>query len=240
MPTTEQLTQEVEKELTTTALTVINRSKAIKISDQLTYDDACSLLLNDIKPMRKRWADFWRGADKASGPLSLAYKTYDSLLQKFNQADKPLEAAEKSVKAEIGRWEQGQARLKEEAQIAAQKAAEDEARLLQEQEAEYAAMAGASEEQVAAISSAPVHVVAAPVESTFQRASGVSTRSKWVAVVTNLRQLAAAIGKGTVPTSYIQPDQSALDKRAAADKNLLSIPGVVAREEKIVAGRSRF
>src|SRR5271170_5698295 len=94
-----------EQEIKQEALTVIERSKIVRIVDQQSYDSATSLLLNEIKPFRARWKAYW---DTLREP---AYAAYTAILGKFNEADKPLEAAEKSIKAEISRWEQDQARL---------------------------------------------------------------------------------------------------------------------------------
>lgn len=234
MPTTEQLTQEVENDLKTQAMTVIEQSAIIRIVDQSSYEEACSILLNQIKPMRKRWADFWEGMREP------AYRAYQAIMDKKTAGDRPLEIAERQIKNEISKWEFEQSRIREEAQRKAQAEAEEAARVEQAKQAEFAEMAGAAPEEVEAIASAPVVVVAAPVMPTFEKVSGISTRSKWVAVVTNLKLLAAGVGKGQVPVNYIEANQSALNARAAADKSTLSLPGVVAREEKIIAGRSRF
>ena len=162
-----------ERELKTQALTVIERAKAITITDQRSYDVACALLLGEIKPFRKRWESYWHGTDENPGPIKLAYKSYKSLLEKYNEADKPAEEAEKTVKAATVVWEQEQDRIKERLQREAQEKAEAEERERQLQAAVVAEQSGASEEEVEAIISAPLAIVAAPVASTFQRAVGI-------------------------------------------------------------------
>lgn len=227
---TEQLQ---EQELKTQALTVVDRAKSITIVDQASYDAACSLLVDEIKPFRARWKDYWENVKKP------AYAAYKAILDKFNEGDKPLEAAESAIKKEILRFENEQKRLAEERQRQAQREAEEAARREQDQQAEYAAMAGVSEEEVEQITQAPVLVVAPPVEPAFDRASGVSTRSNWKARVTDLKKLCAAIGKGQVPVTYVLPNQQALDARAKADKSTMNVPGVVPWDDKTVAGRTR-
>lgn len=230
--TTEQLVTQVEKELKSDAAMVVVRAEAIKVHDQATYTQACEMLTLEIKPLAKRWLDYWT-------PLKdSAYKTYKGILGKLQEGTDPIERAERHLKGQIASFEQEQARIREEAQRKAQAAAEEAARIEQEKMAEYAEMAGATEQEVQAIAEAPVVVVAAPVQ-TFERVSGVSTRSKWVAVVTDIKKLAGAVAKGLAPTNYILPNQSALDKRATADQTTLNLPGVTAREEKIVVGRTR-
>jgi hypothetical protein len=232
--TTQELTTEIESELKSEAMTVIERSALIKITDQSSYEEACSILINQIKPLRKRWSDFWEGMREP------AYRAYQAIMDKKTAGDKPLEMAERQIKSEVARWETEQSRIREDAQRKAQAEAEEAARIEQVKNAEFAGMAGASKQEVEAIASAPVVVVAAPVEASYEKVSGVSIRSKWVAVVQDAKKLCAAIGKGLVPVNYVTPNQAALNARASADKSTLNIPGVVAREEKIVAGRSKF
>lgn len=229
-----------ERELKTQALTVIERAKAITITDQRSYDVACALLLGEIKPFRKRWESYWHGTDENPGPIKLAYKSYKSLLEKYNEADKPAEEAEKTVKAATVVWEQEQDRIKERLQREAQEKAEAEERERQLQAAVVAEQSGASEEEVEAIISAPLAIVAAPVAPTFQRAVGMSKpRANWKCVVTDLKKLCAAIGKGQVPLNYVEPNETALNARARADESTMSIPGCIAKNFPIASGRTK-
>ena len=215
------------------ALTVIEQAKIVKVIDQPSYDSACSLLLDQIKPFRKRWAEYW------SEPKKLAYSAYKAIQDKFNEGDEPLEKAERQVKAALATWTEEQElhrqQLQREAEAAVQKQ-EAEAR------ANAAAVAedlGASEEEVEAIANTPVPVVAAPIQPTYQKANGVSTRENFKARVTDLKKLALAVAKGQVPISYIEPNMQALNARAKADKLTMNVPGVVAYNDPIIAGRSK-
>lgn len=215
------------------ALTIVEQAKIIKITDQPSYDQACSLLTEQIKPFRKRWAEYW---DTVKKP---AYQAYQAVLGKFNEGDKPLETAEKQVKSEIARWDAEQERKRQELQ----RKAEEEARKAEEEErlrvASLAEESGATAEEVDAIVDAPVTVVAPPVAPTYQKASGISTRENWKARVTDIKKLCAAIAKGTVPITYVVPNESVLNARAKADKGTLNIPGVVAYNDPIISGRTR-
>lgn len=230
---TEALTIQVESELKEQALTVTQRAKIVKIQDQQSYDSAASLLADEIKPLRKRWADYWRGADKETGPLSLAYRAYDSLIDKFNQGEKPLKEAEDAVAMAIRRWDAEQVRLREERQRQAQLKAEEYARVEAAKQAEFAEMAGASEQEVQAIASAPIAVVAPPVEATYDRRPGLTRKLSWKAKVTDIKKLCAAIGKGLAPTTFVEPNESALNARANSDKSAMNIPGVVAYDPNL-------
>lgn len=222
-----------EDELKQESLTIVERAKIVKIVDQPSYDAACSLLLDGIKPFRKRWEEYW------SSPKKLAYSAYKSILDKFTEGDAPLELAEKQVKAALAVWTTEQERKRQELQ----RQAEAEARRVEEEaRANAAAVAedsGASEEEVQAIVDTPVMVTAQPVEPTFQKASGVSVKEVWSARVIDIKKLCAAIAKGTVPVSYIEPNMTALNQRARADRATLNVPGVIAVKDSVVAGRVR-
>lgn len=225
-----------ESEIKQQALTIVEQSKAVTIRDQETYDQATSLLLDQIKPFRKRWKDFWYGND--NGPVPLAYRAYKSVLDKFNQGDTPLEAAEKQVKAEIARFDAEQEKIRQQKQREAEEAArkaEEEERL---RVATLAEESGASDEEVNAIVDAPVMAVAPPVEPTYQKASGISSRDNYKCRVTDIKALCKAIGAGKVPANYVLPNEPVLNARARADQMTLAIPGCVPWNDKIVSGRT--
>jgi hypothetical protein len=222
-----------EEQLKSEALTVVEQAVAVRIFDQPTYEAACSLLLDQIKPFRKRWADYWEA------PKTAAYQAYKVILAKFQQGDAPLALAEAQVKAAIAIWDIEQERKRQELQREAERAerkAEEEAR---QNAAAVAEDSGASEEEVAAIVEAPILAVAQPVAPTYQRASGISRRSNWKAKVTDLHSLVKAAAKDKSLLAYLEPNETALNNRAKADRQTLNIPGVVAYDDAIVSGRSR-
>lgn len=221
-----------ETELQHEALTIVETARAIIIHDQESYDDASKLLLEVIMPFRKRWLSYW-------SPLrETAYGSYKKILDKFNEGDKPAEAAERHVKAAIRDWDAEQVRIQQERQRAAQRKAEEEEMARRLQESVMAEEAGAVEE-AEAIMSAPSTAVAAPVEPTYRRAAGVSNRENYKCRVEDLKALCKAIGKGEVPVTYVEPNMSALNARAKADKLTMQIPGCKAYNDPIIAGRSR-
>lgn len=222
-----------EAEIKQEALTIVEQSKIIKISDQPSYDYACSLLTEQIKPFRKKWKAYW---DTVKNP---AYAAYQAILTKFNEGDKPLEEAERQVKAEIIRWDAEQQRIREELQRQAEQKAREEEEEERLRIATLAEDSGATAEEVDAIVDTPSIVVAPPIPVTYQKASGISTRDNWKVRVTDLKKLCAAIGKGTVPVTYVLPNESVLNARAKADQNTLNIPGCVPFNDKIVSGRSK-
>ena len=162
-----------EQELKQEALTITQRAQAIIIHDQTTYDQASMLLLEQILPLRRRWAEYWAPLKKA------AYDSWQAINTKFNEQDRPLELAEKQVKSAIAGFDIEQRRIESERQRKAQEEAERVAREERLNAAIVAEQAGASKEEVQDIFDAPVAVIAAPVAPVYQRASGVSTREMW-------------------------------------------------------------
>lgn len=222
-----------EQEIKEQALTVVEQAKVVKITDQESYDHACSLLLEQIKPFRKRWLEYWAAVKNP------AWAAYQAIQKKFTEGDKPLEEAERQVKQEINRWDQEQEKIRQELQ---RKAEEDARKAEEEERLRIAAMAeesGATEEEVNAIVDTPVTAVAPPVERTYLKSSGISSRENYKARVTDMKKLCAAIAKGTVPATYVQPNQSALDARAKADKLTMNVPGVQPYNEPVISGRMR-
>jgi hypothetical protein len=232
MPDT-SITETTEQDIKQEALTVVERAKIVKITDQETYDNACTLLLEQIKPFRKRWLEYW------SAVKNPAWAAYQAIQKKFTEGDKPLEEAERQVKDEIRRWDAEQEKIRQEKQ----REAEEAARQAEEEErlriATMAEESGATAEEVNAIVDTPVTAVAPPVAPTYQKASGIGTRENWKARVTDIKKLCAAIAKGTVPPTYVLPNESVLNARAKADRGTMNIPGVVPYNEPIISGRSR-
>lgn len=228
MPTIEQ-----EQELKQEQLTVTQEANLVKIVDQQTYDSATYLLLQRIIPFRTRWKAYW---ETLRVP---AYASYKAIMDKFNEGDNPAETAERKVKAEIRRWDDEQSRIQQAEQRKAQEAAEREERERRIQSAVIATDSGATEQEVEAILEAPVAVVAAPVEPTYQKATGVSGRDNWKCKVTDMKALVKAVAAGKVPITYIQANESVLNARAKADRETLNIPGCLAYNERIISGRSR-
>lgn len=224
---------EQEKELKEQALTIVQRATLVKITDQASYDDASKLLLEEIVPFRKRWQEYWSPV-KAS-----AWNAYKAIMGKISEMDEPAERAERAVKAEIKRWDEAQDKIRQEAQRRAQEEAEKEAAEERLRAAIVAEEAGASDAEVKAIVDSPIAVVADPVAPTYERARGLSKREHWIAVVTNFYDLVKAASKDKSLLPYLQVNQSALNKRASADKSTLNIPGVIAKDDAIISARGR-
>ena len=230
MPITIEQVQ--EENLKQEALTVTQKAALVKITDQPSYNSASALLLEQIIPFRKRWAEYWNPLKTA------AWEAHKAIMAKFNEGDAPAEQAERIVKAAIRDWDVEQQRIQERLQREAQEAAEKAAQEEKLAAAIAAEKSGASKEEVDDIFTAPVAVVAAPVAPTYQRAAGISKmRDNWSAELVDMKALVKAVAAGKVSYEYLLPNQVALNARAKADKSTMNIPGVVARNVPVIAGR---
>src|SRR5271168_2743504 len=100
------------------ALTLIERIHVLEVVDQTSYDQATAFLLDDVKPFRKRWAEYWETVKR---PLRDAM---NAVQKKFRDGDDPLENAERMLKLEILRFDTEQERLRQELQRKAQEEAD--------------------------------------------------------------------------------------------------------------------
>jgi hypothetical protein len=186
----------------------------------------------EVKSFKKQWTDFWE-------PLrEKAYESYKGILDKLKEGTDPLDSAERQIKNALLTWDDQQRRLQEERQREAQRKAEEEEEARRAQLAFELEEADAPEEEIEQVVSAPIVAVAPPVE-TYQKASGISRRENWVCEVIDLKKLAKAVGAGKVPVDYILPNMTALNARAKADKSTMDVPGCKAKDNPIIAGRTK-
>src|SRR6185295_3580385 len=105
-----------------------------------------------------------------------------------------------------------------------------------------AAEAAGDKEAAEAILNEPVAPVSMTVESDVAKVAGVGTRSTWSAEVHDLKALvkwvAARMDAEPAVLAYLQPGQVALNKIAQAQKKLMRIDGVVAKEKTSMSGRT--
>ncbi len=206
---------------------------AIIITDQGSYDHAALLLVKMIQPFRKRWKEYWQG------PIQAAHQAHKVVLAKFNEGDEPAKKAEEMIKHEIRAWDIRQEELRQERQRAEQRAVEEREARERAAQAAFAEEEGAPPAEIEAIVSAPSIAVAEPVAETYQKVTGISKRENWKARVTDLKKLAAAVAKGQVPANYILPNEQVLNARAKADKQTMSVPGVVPYNDFVISARGR-
>jgi hypothetical protein len=225
--------QAQENVLKQEALTVTEQAAAIVIVDQATYDRAAALVLKQIIPWRRKWAEYWDPLKKTS------WDAHKAIVTKFNEGDEPAAAAEAALKLKLRAWDDEQETIRQQQQREAQEAAERKEQEDRLAVAVAAETSGATKEEVADIIDAPVQAVAQPVAPTYSRAAGLSTRDNWKCVVTDMKKLCAAVAKGQVSVEYVMPNFTALNARARADKKTMNIPGCVSRNEGTMSGRTK-
>ena len=226
-----------EQELQTQALTIAQKFGLVKITDQPSYDYAANLLM-DVKGFRKQWLNYWEPIRER------AYDSYKGIMNKIKERDDPMAAAEGAIKRSLLQWDAEQRRLQEQRQAEAQRKAEADEEARRAQLAFEMEESGADEAEIEQVVSAPVVVVAPPVQ-TYQKASAVSMRDNWCIEIFDLKKLLKLIisGKLKIPAEdaakVVEVFESILKPRAVADKETLNLDGCRAVNRKVVAGRVR-
>ena len=216
----------------TTALAWPDRAEAITITDQLSYNEAASLLL-DIVQLRKEIVLHHRPIkESANRTHKLAVAAEKKLLD-------PVSEAESTVKRAIGKWHEEQRAIEEKARLRlekAQKDAEEEARLAIAGQAEEL---GATEETVNEILETRVmRPVSAVPQPTYRKASGVSTQKRWKAEVVDIKALCRGVADGTVSSELVSPNMMGLNAMARAMRSTFNVAGCKAVTEASVSMRS--
>lgn len=85
----------------------------------------------------------------------------------------------------------------------------------------------------------PVFMSAVTVAPRVVTPTGVSTTQKWKAEVFSVQLLCRAIADGKIPANFIEPNMTALNAMARANKQALNVPGVRAVADTTVSARSR-
>jgi len=213
------------------AMTITQRAQAIRVVDQLSYEQAAEMLLG-IKDLRREAEDHHRPM------IDAAHKSWKSALAGLHRIDGPLCEAEKILKNGIGGYESEQRRLQQEREREAREAAERAQAELLEASIEAAEAEGASVEEVRAIIEQPMVAPTVTVAPTIQKVSGVSMAKTYRAEVSNLRELCKAVALGTVPEAYVTANMPALNGVARSTRGSLRIPGVrIVEETNVRAGR---
>lgn len=210
----------------------VAEANALVVRDQDTYERAASMMLLLVELRKKiaaHHADF----------KTKAYAAWKSICAAENSLLDPVEKAEQIVKSKLAAYETEQRRLQEASE---RQAREEMERLTAEQtEAaiEHAELAGASVEEIRAIIEQPVCLPRPAVAITHQKVKGVIARRTYKAEVVDIRKLALAVAQGLVPSSYILPNEQALNAAARSQGGELArfVPGVRAVEVNSISAR---
>lgn len=207
---------------------------------QITCAEQRAAVGNDLKVNKRLQAAVEEERLKIAKPLTEASRAVNALFKKMST---PLEAAELAMKRAAIRWDEEIDRQKMRAyREAARKADEEKARLANEAAAQRTA---GNIETAHAIEQAAQFVAPVPVAVPEAiKVDGESTREVWRAVVFDSLALCRAIGDRQVGLSVAETIEieeffaKLFGPRARALHDALSIPGVRAVYERVIATRA--
>jgi hypothetical protein len=211
-----------QQRVTDDALGWPERAGTLVVRDPVTYEEAAELL-KGIKKLK-------READKVFDPaIKKASEAHKAMLGAKRKVTDPLTDAEKILKRSMGTW----AEAEEQKRIAAQRAAEEEARAQAEadRQAEVDAAKAAGDEGLAeAIAEQPVATPSVAVSTSVPKVAGVSTRTLHRARVVDKVQFLAYVYENCAEQphllAYIDVNDTALRKWAETTKGAATMPGV--------------
>jgi len=203
------------------ALTLPEQAKAITITSAETYTQAANFKIT-LAGWRKKIVDEFAPMKEA------AHKAHKAITAKEGEYLKPITEAEATLKAAIVKWQDEQEAIRR----AEQRRLELEAQMqrdLERQQREEEALNAAIAEGTEEVYVEPVAYVPPPIAApTYEAVKGLGITRRWGAEVTDIKKLCRAVADGVVPETYVLPNQVALNQRAAADKQSMTLPGVKA------------
>jgi len=220
----------MSQEIESRTQTMLQRAQALEIVDQATYDAAVELG-RAIKDLRAEAEAHHRPVIQA------ALEAHRRALEAFRRIDEPLRSAEAEIKRRLAAWTAEQERLRQEAERRAREEAERAAAEALEAQLEQMEAAGAPAEVIQAViaraESAPVMAPRAAPQ--YERAPGIAARKTYRAQVVSMIDLIRWVAQNPTHETLLQPNQSALNSLARAQRENLRIPGVRVVVEDTVA-----
>jgi hypothetical protein len=205
-------------ELETAAMTLPDKANAARVVDQASHDEAAEEL-KAIARLEKQIVEYHRPFKEQANRL------HKDICAAETKLLAPLKTARPIYSQKILAWEAEQRRREQELR----RQAEAEARRLAEEAAMQAAIeaekAGATEEVVEQILERPPLYVAPQIAPTYQKSAGITSVDRWRAEVVDINELLRAILDGRLPPSYVEPNMTALNARARAEKDAFMVPG---------------
>lgn len=197
-----------------------NRAAALVVSSEPEYEAAGEYIAglkrykNALEKERKELVD----------PLNQHVKTINN---KFKPHSDAIDKAIAQVNAKMVGYFRGQERIRLEAEAqAAEKARKEQERL--QKRAEAAAAKG-QEEKAAALQAQAEIVTPVAVQPTVHKQTGATTIAvTWSVQVYDKLALIEAVAAGKASMELLEPNMTALNQMARANKDTLNIPGVKA------------
>lgn len=230
--------------LQTEAVAWANKAVGLRIVDAESCVNA-SHFLRSIKGLRTEIQAFWaphiEGACETKRKAELARK---ALTDERDRMEAPLVVAEGQVKRALLTWETEQERLRREEERRLQAEADRRAEALaleaaavlelQANAAGDPAMLQEAHELLAQPTEAPV----VAVKTFMPKVQGITYRDQWKAHDdVNVRELARAVADGTIQTSFVTPNMTALNQLARASQGAAKVPGVRFYNDRIIAAK---
>jgi hypothetical protein len=249
-------------EVETKALTIVDQSKAVVVTDAQTYT-AAGMLWKSIGDMIKEVKDTFdpicdaahkahkAATEKRAGfldPLTAAQKSVKQIMSVYDAEQERIRKAEEERLAKIAREAEEKRRKEEQERLEAERKAEEDRLLSEAVAAEergdketadlLTAAAEESNEQIkevaAAIAQEPVYVAPIVVPKTMPKmAGGPVYREVWAAEIVDIKALCLAVATGKASTECVMGNTVALNRMAVALKGTLNIPGVKAYSRRV-------
>jgi hypothetical protein len=215
------------QELESQALSVPDRAKGLQI---VTAEDfvAAGELLKTIKGLRAE-------IDGTFDPIiSKAHEAHKEAIAQKRKVDSPLVEAEGILKPKLAAYMAEEERKRKEAELLAQKAAQEEAERQQLADASLLHDIGETDTANAMLEEKPI-VPAVILPRATPAVPGISMRQTWSAQVVSLQALVKAVAEGKVPIQALSANTVFLNQQARAMKNALNYPGVRAVPDNNIA-----
>jgi hypothetical protein len=221
-----------------------SRARDLQIIDRESCTNA-SLLLRSVKTLRNGVQDWFAPhIEAAMDTKRKAESARKALADERDKMEAPLVEAERVLKHGLLAYEAAQerARLEEEARLQAEAQKHAEATTLAAAAAmeRDAVLAGDAVmlQEAQDILEQPIEAPAVFVAPTVPKVQGISYRDRWEAHPTiNVQELAAAVGAGLVPATFLSPNLPALNQYARATQGTAQVPGVKFWNNRLIAAR---
>lgn len=217
------------QDIETQVASVPERAKLLTIKTAEDYV-AAGELLKVVKGLRAE-------VDETFDPIiRKQFEAHREAIAQKKKVEAPLVEAENILKPRISAYLTEQERLRKEAELLAQKKAQEEAEAQQLTDAALLDEIGETAMANALLDEKPL---AAPVvmPKTMPKVSGISMSTRYSAQVVSLMELVKAVAAGKAPLLAIQANQTFLNAQARSMKETMSYPGVRVIAEGNVSAR---
>ena len=216
--------------LETQALSIPERAKAVKVSTNTEYLEACELL-KTIKGLRAE-------IEATFAPIrTKAHEAWKESIAQQKKVEEPLEQGERQIKSVIAIYLNEQERLRKEEELRLQRQAQEEEERRQLENAAILDDLGETDEANRLLNE---KVEAAPVvlPRFTPKVAGIAMSQRYAAEVVDLMELVEAVAAGKAPIQCLKADTVFLNRQAVAMKTAMHYPGVrVKTDSTIAAGR---